>query len=349
MLLDPRLRSPKEQPLFVLGLVLSSITWLVLVCTVFGLMYAVPIAAFVFLAHALFLAHIRGNGLKLSERQLPELYARCVAAAKKLGMDEVPEFYVVQYGGMLNAFATKLLSRKFVIILSDLVDGCEDPRQLDFVIGHELGHLAAGHLKWNAFLGPFRILPLLGAAYSRAREYTCDRCGLEVAGDLEAAQRGLAVLAAGGRQAARVNLEAFMEQRHETGGFWMAIAELGSSHPYLCKRVAELKEFLLPGSVAPVARTPLAYPFAPLLGAGFGLPAGAGLMILFWMGIMAAVSIPAFMKTFEQATAQQEAAARALQQQQQGSDEPEEGAEWEDAAEGEPAAEAPQQASDSVP
>lgn len=51
------------------------------------------------------------------------------------------------------------------------------------MIAHEVGHLAAGHLKWNAFLSPFLFVPLLGTAYSRAREYTSDRCGLAVVSD----------------------------------------------------------------------------------------------------------------------------------------------------------------------
>ncbi len=64
--------------------------------------------------------------------------------------------------GVLNAFATKLLSRRFVILHSALADACSDPRQLDFVLGHEVGHLAAGHLTWNGFLLPFRLRALAG-------------------------------------------------------------------------------------------------------------------------------------------------------------------------------------------
>jgi Zn-dependent protease with chaperone function len=229
MSLDPKLLSPKERPLFVIGVILSSLAWLLVVVSLVGILYGLAIAFFVLVAHALFLAHVRGNGLRVGERQLPELHGRVVAAARQLGLAEVPEVYVLQGGGILNAFATKLLSRKFVIILSDLVDHCQDPRQLDFVVGHEIGHLAAGHLAWNAFLAPYRIVPWLGPAYSRAREYTCDLCGLAVAGDLEQSMRGLAVLAAGGRLASRVDLAAFAAQRIETGRFWAAVLELNAS------------------------------------------------------------------------------------------------------------------------
>src|SRR5439155_21002441 len=116
----------------------------------------------------LFLAHVRGNGVRLSDRQLPELYARCKAIGGKLGLEQTPEVYLLQSGGLLNAFATRLLSRRYVILFSALVDGCQEPAQLDFVIGHEMAHLAAGHLTWNVFLLPFRILPWAGPAYSRA-------------------------------------------------------------------------------------------------------------------------------------------------------------------------------------
>ena len=152
------------------------------------------------------------------------------------------------------------------------------------MLGHELGHLAAGHLAWNAFLLPFRLVPWLGSAYSRAREYTGDRCGLAVVEELEPAMRGLVVLAAGGKYAGEVNLQAFAEQRAESGRFWMATTELMSSHPFLCKRVAELQNLVHPGTVTPVPRTPLAYPLAPILGMTAPGSSGVVLVVLLYLG-----------------------------------------------------------------
>ncbi len=303
MTLDPRLRSPKESTLFTLGAVFSGLCWLLLVVTVVGLLYAPFVIAAVLIAHALFLAHVRGNGLRVSPQQFPDLYARCEKAAKTLGLDEVPAIYVLQHGGVLNAFATKLLSRNFVIVLASLVEGCTDPRQLDFIIGHELGHIAAGHLRWAAFLAPFKLLPWAGPAYSRACEYTCDRVGMEVAGDLEQSQRGLVVLAAGGKLAAEADLEAFMSQSQDAGAFWMSVYELCSSHPFLCKRVAELQRLLTPGTVREVRRTPWAYPFAPLLGAGVGGGSSVVVLVAVWVGIMAAIAIPELKKYTDAARA----------------------------------------------
>jgi type II secretory pathway pseudopilin PulG len=109
--------------------------------------------------------------------------------------------------------------------------------------------------------------------------------------------RGLIVLAAGGRQAARADIPSFMQQRLETGSFWSAVVELGSTHPFLCKRVAALQEVSQPGTVAPVGRNPLAYPLAPFL--AFGSMAGGGaslLVVVAMIGIIAAIAIPSLLR-----------------------------------------------------
>jgi Zn-dependent protease with chaperone function/type II secretory pathway pseudopilin PulG len=296
MALDPRLVAPKERTLFVVGVVLSALAWLAIVVSVVGLAYALLGGLLFLAAHALFLAHVRTSGVRVDERQLPELYARVQAAGKQLGLAEAPAVYVLNGGGLLNAFATKLLSRRYVILLSDLVDHCQDPRQLDFIVGHELGHHAAGHLSWNLFLLPFRMVPWLGAGYSRAREYTCDRCGLAAAGDLEQSMRGLVVLAAGGRVAAQVNLAAYAAQRREAAGFWATVLELTSSHPFLSKRVAALQELRAPGTVAPVGRSVAGAVLAPLLGAFGGGVASAPLVAVAVVGMLAAIAIPNFLR-----------------------------------------------------
>jgi hypothetical protein len=59
----------------------------------------------------------------------------------------VPEAYLLQMGGMLNAFATRFLGRDFLVLYSDVVDGLADnPDALNFYIGHEIGHIKRKHL-----------------------------------------------------------------------------------------------------------------------------------------------------------------------------------------------------------
>lgn len=296
--------------MFVLAAIFSSMVWLGVVVTIVGLFYAPFVAAAGFFAHALFMAHVTGNGVRVGTRQLPDLYKRVEAAAQQLGMKTIPEVYVVQAGGILNAWATKLLSRQFVILNSEIIDACmaadasDDPSQktaLDFVIAHELGHLALGHLAWNMFLLPAQIVPLLGPAYSRAREYSCDACGAAVVDNLETSSRALAVLAAGGRQARQMNLDAFVEQRHEASAFFMGLYELNTSHPYLTKRVAALRQQASPGTSPAPGRSAWSYILAPFFAVMTGGPVAFGMIMVMYLGIFAAIAIPNFLKFQERA------------------------------------------------
>jgi len=313
------LRTPQERNRYNVALAVSALFWIAVVVSIIGAVYGVIIAAFLLCAHALLIAHLTGNGVRVGSNQLPHLWRRVEAASHKLGLAQPPETYVVQSGGVLNAFATKLLSRRFVVLYSDLVDACElrnpsldqaDARatELDFILGHEIGHIACNHLNWQ--LLPARLVPLLGAAYSRACEYTCDACGHAVTGDIDVSTRALAILAGGPIVAQRIDLEAFAGQRSMASGFWAGVYELNASHPYLPKRVAALLERERPGWAPMPDRNPLAYPLAPLFGLGAG-GAGPALAVVAVVGILAAVAVPAFVKFQERAKeAQQVAQAR---------------------------------------
>jgi Zn-dependent protease with chaperone function len=305
-MLARELRTPRERTLFLLSAIFSSIVWLLLLISIVGIIYGLIFGALALVVHCLFMAHVIGNGVRVGPRQLPDLMRRIEAAAHKLGLDRVPEAYVLQAGGLLNAFATKILSRRFLIIYSDLLEasdsqngdgdgaGSEHPNELDFVIGHELGHVAAGHLATRLFLLPARVLPLLGPAYSRACEYTCDRCGHAAAGDLTVSSRALAILAAGPKTARRIDLDAYVDQQRETGRFWMGIYELNATHPFLSKRVAALRRWQGQGALESIGRNPLSYLLAPLFGLAGGGPQSALLIIVAVIGIAAAIAIPRF-------------------------------------------------------
>ncbi len=294
---DETLRSPREKRLFPIAITISVAGWLVIVLVLN--IYLPFVALFIVSAHALFLAHITGHAVKVDERQLPDIHRRVVRASAALGVDP-PETYVIQAGGALNAFATKLFSRRYIVLFSDLLDAAHEhpdpsraadaPDEADFVIAHEIGHLAAGHLKWNMWLAPARVLPYLGMAWSRACEYTADRCGHRGVADLNTSSRAMALLAAGGRLSRQLDLEQFAQQRDETGGFWMSIAEINSTHPFLSKRVAAIREIDAPGSAPSPSRHILAWFVAPF----FNVQTVAWVYIAFVVGILAAIAIPNF-------------------------------------------------------
>lgn len=239
---------PKEKIYFGICLVVSILLYLVLASIILAggptsgivLFYLVIGIAGVFIFHGLFLGHVRGNGVRVSERQFPELYAVAERHCRRLGMTETPAIFVLQSGGTLNAFAARFLGRNFVILYSDVLAlaNQKGEKAVSFVVGHELGHIRRKHMTRRALLYPAMIFPFLGGAYSRACEYTCDRFGnaLEPEGGID----GLLVLAAGRELYAQVDKSEYISQRETETGFFVRLAEILSTHPNLPKRVAAL-------------------------------------------------------------------------------------------------------------
>jgi Zn-dependent protease with chaperone function len=205
-------------------------------------------------AHGLALGRVRGNAVRVSEKQFPQLHRLAVAHSRKLGLSRVPAVYVMESGGLLNAFATRFLGRDFVIVYSDVLELAlaQGEAAVSFIVGHELAHVWRGHLKHRWLTLPGRLMPYLGAAYSRACEYTCDRIGAFCQPD--GAISGLLALAAGKQLHAHVDVKEYAAQAVADQGFWIRRAELMSSHPLLPKRVAAL----LKAGVAIPVRTPWA-------------------------------------------------------------------------------------------
>src|SRR5688500_18719366 len=239
-------RWPTERPLFALSLIVSIILWFLAVISIFGIIYAAIFGLVFFLMHLGFVAHVRGSAVRLSHEQFPELHERVARMAVRLGMIRVPETYVMQAGGALNAFATRFIGANIVVLYSDLLEACgDDEAARDMIIAHELGHIQAGHLAWHWVLLPSALVPFLGTALSRAREYTCDRFGLAGAGDKDGALVGLSILAAGAKFGPKVNRVALVAQRASLNNGWMTLGEWLSTHPPLSKRLAALEPGLI--------------------------------------------------------------------------------------------------------
>ncbi|HEV7387268.1 MAG TPA: M48 family metallopeptidase [Gemmatimonadaceae bacterium] len=247
VIVDP-LVHPKEKIYFAICAVVSIAIYLVLARVVLSgaeaggviLFYVIAGIIAVFLFHGVMLGQIRGNGIRVSDRQFPELMAMAIQHSRRLGMDETPDIFVLQSGGVLNAFATRFLGRNFVVLYSDVLALAtqKGEKAVSFVLGHELGHVRRKHMTRRALLYPAMVFPFLGLAYSRACEYTCDSVGnaLEPEGGVD----GLLVLAAGRELYTQVNAAVYSDQRETETGFFVRFAEILSTHPNLTKRVAAL-------------------------------------------------------------------------------------------------------------
>jgi len=286
---------PRENTLGAITLVFGLIGWLLIVVGTLGLALVYLLFGFIayVFAHSAFISWVRGNAVLLSQAQLPDLRARFEDCCKRLGIDEPPEAYLMQGGGALNAFATRFLGRNYVVLLSDIVDAMDEhPDGINFYFGHELGHIRRHHLTGNLLRAPVLWLPLLGAAYSRAKESTCDRHGRACCESPDSAARALVALAAGARRWKQVDLAAYASQAALTRGFWMSFHELTNGYPWLTKRAVRVLD---PAAPVP-SRNPIAWllaMFVPYTGrAGGGI--GGVIVVVAVIGILAAVAIPAY-------------------------------------------------------
>jgi Zn-dependent protease with chaperone function len=204
--------------------------------------------------------------IKVSPEQLPDVYDLLLEACNILNLprDSIPELYV-QSSPQANAYTLALQpkgkdSPSVIVITSALVDRCT-LRELQAIIGHELGHLKCEHSLYLTLGGlastPLRQLPFLGSQvdaalqdWRLAAEYTCDRASLLVAQDVQVVASALLKLIAG---TSRYNLDAkaFVQQamdyerQLETANplVKMSIEQQRRTHPLPVKRVAELEKW----------------------------------------------------------------------------------------------------------
>lgn len=286
-----------EKALFVIAAIISAIFWLVLLAVTFGglLIYLLFGYLFFLFAHSAFISHLQGGGVRISQEQYPDLYHRLVQACGKLGVKDIPEAYLLRTDSF-NALATRFLSRDFVVIFTDVIDALEDhPDAIDFYLGHELGHIHRKHIRTGVFLMPASILPLLGAAYRRAQEYTCDRYGAAACNSDESIKFALAAIAAGNSRYKSINLDAYLTQIKFTSGFWMSFNELTGDYPWLTKRMAAALAFRRGEDATHPERHGFAWflaMFCPRFGMGGGI--FSVLIVVAIIGILAAVALPAY-------------------------------------------------------
>ncbi|MDL5377514.1 M48 family metallopeptidase [Exiguobacterium mexicanum] len=192
--------------------------------------------------HWLQIGYIRTNGVKVTERQFADLYQTYQRVGQEMGIRLLPDVYILQAGGVLNAFATRFFQKNMVILYSDVVELSREgyAKEVEFVIAHELAHIRRNHVQkqWAMMLGGW--IPFLGSAYSRACEFTCDRMAAHHIQDETASKRALTILAIGGKLAKEVSEFDYLYEASRENGFIAKLSELLSTHPPLPKRIAAI-------------------------------------------------------------------------------------------------------------
>lgn len=218
----------------------------------------------------------RVNGVKMSPTQFPEAYQMVAEAAARFGMKKTPDAYVMLGNGQINAFAAGHGFRRYIAVNSDLFEiggRARQPEALAFIIGHEVGHIAAGHTSYWRQFGTIlmQFIPLIGPALSRSQEYTADNHGY--AYSFTGAAPTMATLSAGKYLNALVGYDEMADRAVTERGFFVWLTNAQSSHPVNTWRMWALRDrsrhgklFLrpsppMPRPISPAA--PSAPPYAP--------------------------------------------------------------------------------------
>src|SRR3954471_1474818 len=223
-------------------------------------------------------AQQRLTGIKLTPAQFPEAYAMLADAAGRSGLSYVPDAYVVLGNGVINAAASGHGFRRFVIINSDMLEvggAAREPDALRFVVAHEVGHIAAGHVSYWRILGTFasQWIPLVGSTLSRAQEYTADNYGHAIAP--QGARSAMATLAGGKYLGRSVDVDAMADRAVTEPGFFVWLVNAAASHPVLLWRMHALRDRRRAGRLLWRPREPWLWGSPPAPDA-YSLPAMVG-------------------------------------------------------------------------
>ena len=186
-----------------------------------------------------------GSSVRIHQTQYPRVFSIVQNAAAAL---EIPTPLIfVREDNFVPAVALGLGQPYALVLSSHWIELFSDD-ELAFVIGRELGHIAAGHTRFHSLLSvngnENPLISLIFGGWLRRCALTCDKVGLLCCGSLDAAigALGVATFHAFGRQ---VDYQAFAEQRAEIAtdsvlrwGEWL------SSEPYATQRIASMRRFI---------------------------------------------------------------------------------------------------------
>ncbi|MET3805208.1 Zn-dependent protease with chaperone function [Nakamurella sp. UYEF19] len=208
------------------------------------------------------------SSVRVSDRQFAEIDRLFSDALLTLDSPKRPELYVRQ-SPEANAFCIGM-DEPFIVVSTGLIELLDDPEELRFVLGHELGHAMSGHAVYQTMLNHLlRIadnlgwLPLGGLAlrgiiaalyeWSRKSELSADRAGMLVAQDPQVALR-VKMKMAGGASLGKMDTVAFLEQAADyeaAGDVRDGVLKLMNlerqTHPFSVVRAAEIRKWVEDG------------------------------------------------------------------------------------------------------
>jgi hypothetical protein len=195
--------------------------------------------------------HMLSQAVRVNPKILPGLARSFREVQERAQIDEPLEAYI-HAGAEINAAVLPVRDRKLVLLSSAAVERLS-PQELDFVIGHELGHALMGHLDYpvkavlagGARIEPRQAMRLM--AWLRKCEISADRAGLLCCGSLDVAATALFKTLSGlSVEGLQVDVQEFSSQwdelaeevrREGTDDYWRA------THPFPPLRAKALDLF----------------------------------------------------------------------------------------------------------
>ncbi|AKV00636.1 hypothetical protein AKJ09_07299 [Labilithrix luteola] len=207
---------------------------------VIAAMIGLPLAP---LTRHLSLFTARGNAVRISGDQFPELHAIVAEHCRRLEMNERPELYVsVTADAMVSVYSA--VGSPSCVLLSEEFFDPEWRKNLDamsFAIGWGLGAIRLGHTRFLSDVLTAYIVhvPFLRNPVSLVRTYSRDRCAAFVAPE---GVRGLVLQAAGKDVLAAMDPASFVEQAMQFDGLWAKLSQLRRPTPHVLVRIKRLYE-----------------------------------------------------------------------------------------------------------
>ncbi|HET8656162.1 MAG TPA: M48 family metallopeptidase [Longimicrobiaceae bacterium] len=208
----------------------------------------------------------QANAVRSSPSQFPRVHRLYDRAARTLDApDDYPVF--VSQTPFVNAGAYGM-DRPFIILNSATVSLLDDD-ELQFVLGHEIGHILSGHVLYTTMMvilvqlaqAGFPVVGLAARAilmalmeWYRKAELSSDRAGALSVQIPDVGMRTMLKFAGGGK-AEESSLPEFIRQAEEyrTSGdladqVFKVLNLLGTDHPFPVLRVAELRDWYESGA-----------------------------------------------------------------------------------------------------
>ena len=204
-----------------------------------------------------FQGQVIAPAIPVNEKSFPEINEIVEDCVAKLGIKR--PYVVVESSTGLNAYTVGSDDEPFIVIGATLIK-VTTTQQLKFIIGHECGHIAMGHVMYHTLASYAttltELIPIIGKAlntaaglllnaWSRRSEITADRAGFLCCGDVEVAKRSLLQIEAGFADVKDIDITTYLEnsRRFRKRSFLRRVGEYTANHPMLSKRIEALDMF----------------------------------------------------------------------------------------------------------